>query len=198
MSKKSTKTGIQRSQLENRLSKHEKSTHLVDVVRKYSTLELSNDELLDVIEFETGKKLTLQALVPIIDDVKREIQEAEIQVNIHMDYMIRIGLFESTIRQDKSLELIERIILNMIIKERARPEDERNNNLILNAAEKYTKVTAARSNVITNFGYLSKARKILEAQENDKEGKTTVLVENPTEKFEKENKILEIEDNKVF
>ncbi len=198
MPKKVKKTGIQRSQLENRISKNEKSTHLVSVVRKYMGMNLRDDVLLDVIENEMGKKLTLGELVPIIDKAKREIQEAEIQVQIYMDHMIRIGLFESTINQDNSLDLLQKIILGMIVREDNKPEDQKNHNLILTAAEKYTKVAAAKSNVITNMGYLSKARKILEIQENENKDKTTIMIENPTDKYQKENKILEIEDNEVF
>lgn len=195
MPKTSKKKSIKRLPKQNTFSKFEKSNKLIDIVRKYKIIDLNNEDLLKVVEIETGKELTMDQLLPLIDQAKREIQEAEIMVNTHMDYMIRVGLYESSIREDKMLEFIERLIFGMILKEHTKPDDDKNENLILNATEKFLKVVATKSNIITNIGYLSKAKEMLE-HKDEKEGKTTILIQNEKNP-EIEGQILEIEDNEV-
>lgn len=181
------------------LSKYEKNTKIVDLVRQYKVLELNNDQLLQTIEIETGKKLTMDQLIPLIEQAKREIEEAEIQVNIHMDYMIRVGLYESTIKQDKMLEFIQKMMFSMIIDEKCKPDDIRNDNLILNTVDKWLKVIATKSNVITNIGYLSRAKELIERKDdNADEGKRPIFIQNKKGEIEDvEGKILEIDNNEV-
>lgn len=195
MPKTPKKKSIKRLPKQNAFTKYEKSSKLIDIVRKYKIIELNNEDLLKVVEIETGKELTMDQLIPLIDQAKREIQEAEIMVNVHMDYMVRVGMYESSIREDKMLEFIERLIFGMILKEHTKPDEDKNENLILNATEKFLKVVATKSNIITNIGYLSKAKEMLENKDKD-EGKTTILIENEKNP-ELEGEILEIEDNDV-
>jgi hypothetical protein len=176
-------------------SKHEKNTKLIDLVRKYKIIDLNNEDLLRVVEIETGKELTMDQLTPLIEQAKREIQEAEIIVNTHMDYMIRVGMYESSIREDKMLEFIEKLIFGMILKEHRRPDEDKNENLILNATEKFLKVVATKSNIITNIGYLSKAKEMLENRDEN-EGKTTILIQNDKNE-DLQSQILELDDNEV-
>ena len=156
---------------------YEKSTKIVDVVKMCRLNQLSNDITLDVIEFETGKRLTLDELKPVIEIAKREVKEQQIQVDMHMDYMVRIGLYEDTMKQHSQLTVLEKMIFGLIMNEGVKPQDMMNKNFILNAATVLTKVQMAKSNTITNIGFLSKTKMILEQGVNDKEDKGTILVE---------------------
>jgi hypothetical protein len=181
---------------------YEKSTRIVDVVKKCRLSQLSNDITLDVIEFETGKRLTLDELKPIIELAKREVKEQKIQVDMHMDYMVRIGLYEDSMIQHDQLTIVEKMIFGMIIKEGVKPQDIVNQNLILNAANTLTKVMAAKSNTITNIGFLSKTKMILEQGISDnKDEKGTVIVEKRGKEIDKlvddAIDIQEMEQNRV-
>lgn len=159
-------------------SNYEKSTKIVDVVKMCRLNQFSNDITLDVIEFETGKRLSLDELKPVIEIAKREVKEQQIQVDMHMDYMVRIGLYEDTMKQHSQLTVLEKMIFGLIINEGVKPKDLMNGNFILNAATTLTKVMAAKSNTITNIGFLSKTKMILEqgiSDNNDDKG--TIIVE---------------------
>lgn len=183
-------------------SSYEKSTRIVDIVKVCRLSQLSNDITLDVIEFETGKRLTLDELKPLIDLAKREVKEQQIQVDEHMNYMVRIGLYEDNMQQHTQLTTISKMIFGLIINEGVKPDDIKNKNFLLNAATTYTKVIAAKNNVITNIGFLSKTRSILEQGIGDKEEKGTIIVEKRESEIEKQADqafdVQEMEDNAVF
>lgn len=166
---------------------YEKSTRIVDIVKKCRLSQLSNDITLDVIEFETGKRLTPDELKPVIDIAKREVKEQQIQVDMHMDYMVRIGLYEDTMVQHDQLTIVEKMIFGLIMNEGVKPKDIMNKNFLLNAATVLTKVQAAKSNTITNIGFLSKAKMILEqGVNNDNENnKGTIIVEKRGKEIDK-------------
>lgn len=181
---------------------YEKSTKIVDVVKMCRLNQFSNDITLDVIEFETGKRLSLDELKPVIEVAKREVKEQQIQVDMHMDYMVRIGLYEDTMKQHSQLTTVEKLIFGIIINEGVKPKDIMNKNLIMNAATVLTKVMAAKSNTITNIGFLSKTKMILEQGVSDKEEKGSIIVEKRGKEIDRlvdeAIDVKEMEDNAVF
>src|SRR5687768_6764427 len=184
-------------------STYEKSTRIVDIVKVCRLSQLSNDITLDVIEFETGKRLTLDELKPVIEAAKREVKEQQIQVDMHMDYMVRIGLYEDNMQQHSQLTTIQKMIFGLIMNEGVKPKDLMNKNFLLNAATVHTKVVAAKNNVITNIGFLSKTKAILEQGVNDDKGdKGTIIVEKREKEIHKladeAFDVKEMEENRVF
>ena len=158
---------------------------------------------LDVIKFETGKELTLTELHPLIELAKKEIKEQQIQVDEHMDYMIRIGLYQDTMKHHSQLTMVEKMIFGLILSEYNKPEVDRNNNFILNAGTVLTKIHTAMNTTITNIGFLSKAKSIIEQNiQQDNNDKGTIIVEKKNESIEKlvdeAIDVQEFEDNKVF
>lgn len=180
---------------------YEKSTRIVDIIKKCRLNELNNQSTLEVIKFETGKDLTLNELKPLIEVAKREVKEQQIQVDKHMDYMIRIGLYEDTMKQHYQLSTVEKMIFGMIVAEYNKPAEERNDNLILNASVVLTKVHTSKNNTITNIGFLSKAKAILEQNTQEDSGKGAIIVEKRGKEIEKlvdeAIDIKEMEDNRV-
>lgn len=184
-------------------SNYEKSTRVVDIVKMCRLHEFNNETTLDVIEFEIGKRLTLDELKPVIELAKREVKEQQIQVDIHMDYMIRIGLYEDTMKQHGMLTILEKMIFGLIIAEGVKPKDIMNKNFLLNAGTTLTKIMAAKSNTITNIGFLSKAKNILEHnQDNNDKDKGSIIVEKRGKEIDKlvdeAIDVEEMEANKVF
>lgn len=181
---------------------YEKSTRIVDLIKICRLNELNNQMTLDVIKFETGKDMTLNELKPLIESAKKEIKEQQIQVDEHMDYMIRIGLYQDTMKHHSQLSMLERMLFGMILAEYNKPEADRNNNFILNAMEKLTKIHASMNNTITNIGFLSKAKSIIEQNSQQDDGKGTIIVEKKTPEIEQlvdeAIDVQEFEDNKVF
>lgn len=181
---------------------YEKSTRIVDIIKVCRLNELNNEMTLDVIKFETGKDMTIQELKPLIESAKKEIKEQQIQVDEHMGYMIKIGLYEDTMKQHAQLTMIQKMIFGLILAEYNKIPDDRNPNLILNASTVLTKVHAAMNNTITNIGFLSKAKAILEQNDGNKEDKGTIIVEKRGKEIEKlvdeAIDVQELEDNKVF
>lgn len=180
---------------------YEKSNRIVDIIKICRLNELNNESTLDVIKFETGKDLTVGELKPLIDIAKKEIKEQQIQVNEHMSYMVQIGLYQDTMKQHSQLTIVQKMIFGLILAEYNKPPEDRNNNFILNASTVLTKVHTSLSNTITNIGFLSKAKQIIE-QNNEKENKGTILVEKRNKEVEKlvdeAIDVQEFEDNKVF
>lgn len=181
---------------------YEKSTRIVDIIKVCRLNELNNEMTLDVIKFETGKDMTIQELKPLIESAKKEIKEQQIQVDEHMGYMIKIGLYEDTMKQHAQLTMIQKMIFGLILAEYNKHADDRNPNLILNASTVLTKVHASMNNTITNIGFLSKAKAILEQNDNNNQDKGTIIVEKRGKEIEKlvdeVIDVQELEDNKVF
>ena len=182
---------------------YEKSTRILDVIKICRLNQLNNQMTLDVIKFETGKDLNLNELKPLIESAKKEIKEEQIQVDEHMDYMIRIGLYHDTMKHHSQLTMVEKMIFGMIVAEYNKPIEDRNNNLILNASTVLTKIHTSMNNTITNIGFLSKAKSIIEQNSaKDSDGKGTIIVEPKTPEIEKlvdeAIDVQEFEDNKVF
>ena len=180
---------------------YEKSTRIVDIIKICRLNELNNQMTLDVIKFETGKDLTINELKPLIESAKKEIKEQQIQVDEHMNYMIQIGLYQDTMKHHSQLTMVEKMIFGMIVAEYNKPVEDRNNNLILNASTVLTKIHTSMNNTITNIGFLSKAKSIIE-QNSAQDDKGTVIIEQKTPEIEKlvneAIDVQEFEDNKVF
>jgi len=145
------------------VSKREKSQKLVETIKLCDFLKLKREDMLDVIEYHTGKKLNLSELDRLLDELHHEAIEEQIEVDTFMEHMVQFGLFLNQMRQQKMLETLESVIFTKIMKETVKG-DSGNWNLILNCNSNLLKVFEAKNNSIMNMGYLKKAREVIEQQ----------------------------------
>lgn len=179
------------------------------MVKKCKVLELNDEAIINTIELETGKLITKSQLEELVQMALREVREQKIEVDVHMDYMVKVGLYEDAMKHHEMLSVLERVIYSEIIEEAVKKGDEKNRNMMLAMTNTLTKVFAAKDNNITNIGFLSKTRAIWEqgSKENQEnasgtaEPKASIIIKNQKQDIDKliEQSIdkKELENNRV-
>ena len=144
------------------IEKYDKSSKLVNIVKKCKIMDLNDEAILNTIEFETGKTVDKDQLADLVEIARREMREQQIEVDVHMEYMIKIGLYADAMNHQEMLTTIEKIIYGMIIDEGRKPAPEKNRNIILAMANTLTKVFDTKDKTATNIAFLTKTKAIWE------------------------------------
>lgn len=187
------------------ISKYKQTNKLVEIVKKCRVLELNDEAIINTIELETGKLISRKQLQELTAMALREVRENKIEVDVHMDHMIKVGLYQDAMNHHEMLSVLERVIYSEILEEAVKKGDEKNRNLMLAMSNTLTKVFAAKDNNITNIAFLTKTKAIWEQGKNDSgtdEPKAAIMIKNQKEDI---NKLIdqsidkrELENNRVF
>lgn len=148
------------------ITKYEKSSKLVNIVKKCKIMELNDEAIINTIEHETGKRIDKTQLGDLVEIARREIREQQIEVDVHMDHMVRVGLYTDAMNHHEMLSTIERVIYGMILEESVKPGYDKNRNIILAMSNTLTKVFDTKDKTITNIAFLTKTKAIWEQSLN--------------------------------
>lgn len=144
------------------ISKYQKTNKLVEIVRKCKLLDINNQAIINTIEFETGRIVTKSELDNLIEAAAREVREQQIEVDKHMEYMVKLGLYTDTMNNHYMLSTVEKIIYTMIMEEQAKPPDDKSTNKILAMSNTLKNIIQAKDGLVTNIGFLAKIKNVYE------------------------------------
>ena len=94
-------------------------------------MNLPDKAIIDAVQFHTGRTLSDDQLYELIEMAKREVREQQIEVDKHMEHMVKIGLYTDTMNNHEILTTIEQMLFSMILAEQVKPDDDKNVNQIL-------------------------------------------------------------------
>lgn len=190
----------------NKISKYERSNKLLEIVKTCNVAGLNHEEMQLVIELETGKQISEAQLEKLINVANQEVREQEIEVHTHMEFMVRIGLYEEFIKDKNILNHIQKINYMMLLEERRRKE-KGNKNLIMGLSNTMLRITAEKRNMITSIAFLMKIKHLQEENERKKSsgGKTAeILIDGNTTTIpidqaptEEKDEVLELAESSI-
>lgn len=176
------------------ISKYEKTNKLVEIVKKCKIMQINDDAIINTILFETGREITKKQLGELVEIARREVREQQIEVDVHMEHMVKIGLYTDAMNQHEMLTVLERIIYSEILDEAVKGSSK-NRNIMLAMSNTLVKVFSAKNETITNIAFLSKTRAIWEQKDNIEGGaagvggtaepKAVIMVKNQKQNVEK-------------
>lgn len=143
------------------LSKHDKNK-MTDIIKKMKLMNLNDKAIMDAINFHTGRTVTKGQLQELIEMAKKEVREQEIEVDKHMEHMVRFGLYVDTMNNHEQLNTVQQIIFGGILEEEVKPPEQKNMNKILAMSNTLRNIITAKDNIVTNIAFLTKTRSIFE------------------------------------
>ena len=144
------------------ISKYEKTGKMLDIIKKCKLMNLNNKAIMDAINFHTGREVTEVQLKELIELAKREVREQQIEVDQHMEHMVKIGLYTDTMNNHEMLVTIEQLIFSEILAEQNLPSEKKNMNKILAMMNTLKNIIAAKDSLVTNIGFLAKIKNVYE------------------------------------
>ena len=144
------------------LTKYEKSNKVLDIIKKSKLMNLNNKAIIDAISFHTGKTITENQLKELIELAKREVREQQIEVDKHMEHMVKIGLYTDTMNNHEQLDTVQNIVYSMILDEAVKEGNLKNRNMILAMSNTLKNIIAAKDSLVTNIGFLAKIKNVYE------------------------------------
>ena len=163
------------------IEKYEKSSKLIDIVKKCKNMGINDKAIINTIEFETGKQITPYQLKELVELARREVREQQIEVDVHMENMVKFGLYADAMSQHEKLTTVENIIYTMIIEEAVKG-DGKNRNLILAMSNSLNKVFDTKDKMVTNIAFLTKTKAMWEQKMeggNNNEKKGPIIINKP-------------------
>ena len=148
------------------ISKFQKTNKMLDIIKKMKMMNLNNKAIIDAIDFHTGKKVTEQQLEDLVEMARKEVREQQIEVDKHMEHMVKIGLYTDTMNNHEMLVTIEQMLFSMILAEQAKSPEDRNVNQFMAMSNTLKGIIAAKDNIITNIAFLTKTRSVFENTQN--------------------------------
>jgi hypothetical protein len=204
-----TNPSVKSKKTSTSLAIKQQSNKMVGIVKECKLIDISDEAIKNVIEFDTGIRVTNEQLRDLIETARREVREEQIEIDIHMEEMIKYGLYKDQMRQHSMLTRIEQIIYTMITEEAVKSGDEKNRNLILAMSNSLNKTFDTKGRIATNITFLSRTKHLLEQQLDENGGvtstelgkKTTIMIKDKTEDVEKLVKdaidVKELQNNRV-
>jgi len=144
------------------ISKYEKTGKMLDIIKKCKLMNLNNKAIMDAINFHTGREVTETQLKELIELAKREVREQQIEVDQHMEHMVKIGLYTDTMNNHEMLVTIEQMLFSEILAEQNLPSEKKNMNKILAMSNTLKNIIAAKDSLVTNIGFLAKIKNVYE------------------------------------
>jgi len=162
------------------VSKYRKTQGILDSIKRCYFYNMKQEDMLDVIEFDTGKKLTLDELRELIKQIKGEIKTQEIEVDTYMKHMVSFGVLIDQMQNHEMLKSLKNMVYAMITREMNKPNNG-NKNFILAASTQLTKIMEAMDKSIISAGYIKKAQGMIEQNKMAELEKTTkIMIEDKT------------------
>lgn len=175
------------------ITKAEKSSKLTDIIKKCKIMELNDEAIINTIEIESGKVITKDQLADLVEIARREVREQQIEVDVHMEHMVKIGLYTDAMNHHEMLSTVERIIYSMILEEAV--SKQKNRNMILNMSNTLTKVFDTKDKTAMNIAFLTKTKTMWEQTMNqdplstesinNKEPKASIMIKDQKQNVEK-------------
>ncbi|MFI5406533.1 MAG: hypothetical protein ACHQ1D_08480 [Nitrososphaerales archaeon] len=157
------------------VSKYQKTNKMLDIIKTYKLMNMPDKSILDAIQFHTGQELSLYQLGELVELAKREIREQQIEVDRHMEHMVKFGLYVDTMNSHEILVTLEQMIFGEVLAEQNKPADLKNMNKILAMANTLKNIISAKDTIVTNIGFLAKTRNIFENRDNDDNNKPPAI-----------------------
>jgi len=146
----------------NTLTKSEKTGKVLDVIKTCKLMKLNDKAIKDAINFHIGREVSDNQLYELIDLAKKEVREQQIEVDKHMEHMVKIGLYTDTMNNHEQLDTVQNIIYSMILEEAVKEGDLKNRNLIMALSNTLKNIIAAKDGLVTNIGFLAKIKNVYE------------------------------------
>lgn len=159
------------------ISKYQKTNKMLDVIKKCKLMQLPNKAIIDAIQFHTGQNITLNQLGELVELAKKEVREQQIEVDKHMEYMVKLGLYTDTMNNHEMLVTIEQMLFSEILAEQNKPEDKRSVNKILAMSNTLKGIIAAKDGLVTNIGFLAKIKNVYENTQVPGDGAAVPAIE---------------------
>lgn len=134
-------------------------------MKVYQLLGLSHDVMLHALEVQTGTKFTEQDLQQLITKANEEVKMEEIEVNEHLEYLVRIGFFVDLVKQRDTLDILHTTLLGLVLKEMNKSNVSITN--VVNLNNSILKIFTEQRNLTTSMAFLAKARAILENRDSE-------------------------------
>lgn len=173
------------------LSKREKTGEILDIIKTSKLMKLNNKAIIDAIQFHTGREISEGQLRELVELAKKEVREQQIEVDKHMEHMVKIGLYVDSMNNQEQLSTVQAIIYSMILEEAVKEGELKNKNMILAMSNTLKNIIAAKDTIVTNIAFLTKTRHVFENIQN-------VDLDNPAPAIELNKKTsLMIKDQKT-
>lgn len=181
--------------------------NLIGLIKKYIFLEFNDEAMIDAILTESGNLITREQLRQWKTVAIREKKEARVEIDLYLERMLKIGMFEDVKRQYETAKMM--LTTNTqtylkVVKDGDVNKQMAVTNTIIRQMEDMRKI-------VTSMGYLAKTKEILErgfagggaaALEDQSSGTSITIETKPGSSFDEavEQSIGEIEmkDNEVF
>lgn len=137
-------------------------------------MNLNDKSIMDAINFHTGRTVTKNQLTELIEMAKKEVREQEIEVDKHMEHMVRFGLYVDTMNNHEQLNTVQQIIFGGILEEEVKAPEQKNMNKILAMSNTLKNIITAKDNIVTNIAFLTKTRSVFENTQK-------IDLDNPTQ-----------------
>lgn len=158
-------------------------------------MNLNNKAIMDAIEFHIGRRISDKQLNDLIDIAKREVREQQIEVDQHMEHMVKLGLYVDTMNNHEQLNTVQQIIFGGILEEEVKPIDQKNMNKILAMANTLKNIIAAKDTLVTNIAFLAKIKNVYENTQII-DGEAAAAAETPAIELNKKVNVM-IKDQKT-
>jgi hypothetical protein len=148
------------------LSKREKTGEVLDIIKTSKLMKLNNKAIIDAINFHTGREISEGQLGELVEMAKKEVREQQIEVDKHMEHMVKIGLYVDSMNNQEQLSTVQAIIYSMILEEAVKQGELKNRNMILAMSNTLKNIIAAKDTIVTNIAFLTKTRNVFENTKN--------------------------------
>jgi hypothetical protein len=153
------------------LSKYEKNSKMMEIIKTMQFVNADHKTILEMIEIKTGHQLTKDQLLKLIEVAKQQVAENEIEVNKHMEFMVRFGLYLDAMRDQGRLEIFLEMLQALAIKKyHATMQDgsvKDYTNSIVAIAGVMAKLVDQKTSLITHMGFLTKTRAMIEREDGN-------------------------------
>jgi hypothetical protein len=149
------------------VSKYQKTNKMLDIIKTHKLMNMPDKAILDAIHFHTGQDLSLYQLGELVELAKREIREQQIEVDRHMEHMVKFGLYVDTMNSHEMLVTMEQMLYSDILAEQNKDPETRNDNKKLAMMNTLRNIISAKDTIATNIGFLAKTRSIFENRDNN-------------------------------
>lgn len=181
--------------------------NLIGLIKKYIFLEFNDEAMIDAVLTESGNLITREQLRKWKQVAVREKKESRIEIDLYLENMLKIGMFEDVKRQYETAKMMLTANTQTYLKVVKGSDVNKQmavTNTIIRQMEDMRKI-------VTSMGYLAKTKEILErgfaggnggAALEDRSGTSITIEARPGSSFDEAvaQSIGEIEmkDNEVF
>jgi hypothetical protein len=135
-----------------------RNEELIDLVKKYMFLEFNDEAIINTILTMTGNVITREQLLRLKETAKREKKESRIEIEIYLQQMMEVGIFEEVERQFETSKMM--LITNTQTFSRVAAEGDVNKQIALTNV--ITRQMEDMRKIVTSMGWLAKSKEILE------------------------------------